>query len=710
MMRLPNALIGTVMMMAPLRLSVAAEASPRPPVRFDEVSRSAGVWRTGIGWGVSWADIDGDGDMDLLQPSHDLGDPFLYLNNGDGTFQDISDRIPVRPYADHHVWRWADVNNDGYPDLTNGVGSTGGHTFNYCEVFLNDGKGGFRDVTDELQLGGKKKRGRGITWADVDNDGRLDALITAHLPVKMDPKYEGFRGFQLFLQKGGQPPISRPSASGPDASDAGREIGDCPLFCRFEDASDASGLHHNGHSYWCAPGDFDGDGDIDLFVEHLTEPWHFYENLGGAKFRDITERLPFAGMEWLSDVEWVDYDGDGDLDLYLSRGPSGRNATTEGYHFQGNQAEFFFERADRKDLADEIVVQSKATHFELRPCEEFKEVIFSRHMFRPTPGEIRLGRQAKPAKELPVYVKWRAPGEELEEPSEEDGAAAVAGEAPTDLNAPTIDAETSPCVCIWRPEDEAAWHVRFIRGEERGSQHFSAGVVLNAPIEAVRLVDCEFTPYENHLYENQEGEFVDVSETTGLIDPENTGDALWQDFDNDGDLDLLLARVSYSCHGAAPLALFDNQGDGRFVKIEHGLGLDRRVIQSRAGVACADYNNDGYLDVVVGAGISNPPFRYGESMLFRSQGGANHWLRIRLRGTQSNADGIGAWVYVEAAGKKQTRYHIAGQSFEGQDTSVIHFGLGTAAKADAVTVRWPSGKTQTLKDMKADQEIAIREE
>ena len=653
------------------------------PVRFVEVARSAGVWRTGIGWGVSWADIDGDGDMDLLQPSHDLGDPFLCLNNGDGAFQDISARIPTRPYADHHVWRWADVNNDGYPDLTNGVGSTGGHTFNYCEVFLNDGQGGFRDATDELQLGGKKKRGRAITWADVDNDGRLDALITAHLPAPPQPKYEGFRGFQLFLNRDG---------------------------LKFEDASEASGLHHDGHSYWCAPGDFDGDGDMDLFVEHLTEPSRLFENLGGAKFRDITERLPVAGMEWISDVEWVDYDCDGDLDLYLSRGPSGRNATTEGYHVQGNEATFFFERADRNDVEDEIVVQSKATHFELRPCEEFREVVFSRNMFRPTAGEFRLGREGRPARQLPVYLKWRAPGEAPETPSEEDGAAAAAQESPPDLNAPAINRAASPCVCIWRPDSEAAWHVRFIRGEERGSKHFSACLVLNAPIEAVRLVDCEFTPYDNHLYENRNGEFVDVTEETGLTDPENTGDALWQDFDNDGDLDLLVSRLSYSCNGAAPLALYDHQDDGRFVRIERGLELERRVIQSRAGVASADYDNDGWLDVVIGAGISNPPFRYGESMLFRNRGGESHWLKIRLRGVQSNADAVGAWVFVEAGGKRQTRYHIGGQSFDGQDASIIHFGLGKAAKADTVTVQWPGGKTQTLKDVKADREIAIREE
>jgi hypothetical protein len=84
-------------------------------------------------------------------------------------------------------------------------------------------------------------------------------------------------------------------------------------------------------------------------------------------------------------------------------------------------------------------------------------------------------------------------------------------------------------------------------------------------------------------------------------------------------------------------------------------------------------------------------------------------LKIALRGTKSNADGIGAWIFLEAGGKRQTRYHIAGQSFTGQDTAILHFGLGELRRAERITVQWPSGVRQILENVPADQQITIQE-
>ncbi len=652
------------MVLTILGLSLCSPLQAGPP-KFVEVARSAGIWRTGIGWGLSWADIDGDGDLDLLDPCHDIADPFLFLNRGDGTFADISKRIPSRQYADHHIWRWADFNNDGYPDLTNGVGSTGGHSFNYFETFLNDGKGRFEDLTDLVKLGDMKTRGRAVTWFDADGDGLLDALLTAHLPLKMEAKYEGFRGTQFYRNRGNMV---------------------------FHDHTDASGIGHNGHSYWCAPGDFDGDGDIDLFIQHHGEFPHFFENLGNLKFRDITKSQPFAKLDHIYDVDWVDYDSDGDLDLYISQGGSGRNTVSEGFLVRGNEITFYFKRDGEKDNADEIVIRTDANRLDLRNCEEFHEVIFGRRIFRPTAEQYLIGRDAKPATALPLEINRHRDLRNAEE-----------------LSAPAAEPTGAPGIYVWRAMDEPAWHIRFVRGPERQGREYCARVIFSSAIDSAAIVDGELIGRSNYLYENQSGRFIDVTARAGLADEENTGDALWQDFDNDGDIDLLMARMSYSFRGSAPLVLYDNFGSGRFKPVDKGLGLERGVIQSRAGVTCADYDNDGYLDLAIGSGLSYPPDRFGESMLFRSLGGQNHWLKLRLKGTKSNADAIGAWVTLETNGKKQTRYHIAGQAFDGQDTPLVHFGLGKADKAEKIQIRWPDGQKQTLTNTPADQTILVVE-
>jgi hypothetical protein len=639
--------------------------SGKAPVCFVDMARSAGVWRTGLGWGLAWTDLDQDGDQDLLLPSHDIDDPILLLNNGNGTFSDISDHIPERPYADHHMWRWTDIDNDGDPDLSAGIGSTGGRTFNYYELFRNNGGGWLEDLTDRVKLGDLKTRGRGITWFDADHDGLLDAFLTAHLPLKEVDKYEGFLGTQFYRNKGG--------------------------FV-FKDHSFSSGLHHAGHACWAAPGDFDNDNDIDLIVQHHRERPYFFENTGGLTFRNITAEQPFADLEYIFDVDWVDYDADGDLDLFISQGTSQRNGVSEGYHYQANEVAFYFTRSGKDDTADEIVIGSDSNHLDIRNCEEFSEVVFGRNIFRPLPEQYAIGRDAHAASAVPVEI--------VRHPELNDA---------DKLSKPEIDADAAPRVYVWHALDEAAWHIRFVRAEGNVGRSYSALVTLTKAVRSVRLADCEFMPYPNFLFENRNGTFVDVTRDAGLYEEENTGNALWQDFDNDGDLDLLLSRSSFSYDGAAPFVFYENQGNSRFRPMEHGLGLERRVVPGRAGAACADYDNDGYIDVAMGPGLSNPPFRFGESMLFRNLGQGNHWLKIALRGTKSNADGIGAWIFLEAGGKRQTRYHIAGQSFTGQDTAILHFGLGELRRAERITVQWPSGVRQILENVPADQQITIQE-
>ena len=96
-------------------------------------------------------------------------------------------------------------------------------------------------------------------------------------------------------------------------------------------------------------------------------------------------------------------------------------------------------------------------------------------------------------------------------------------------------------------------------------------------------------------------------------------------------------------------------------------------------------------------------------LLHNTSPGANHWLAFKLVGRKSNRDGIGAKIEVAAGGRKQQAERVAGSGYLSQDDARVHFGLGAAAKADTVTITWPSGKVQTLRDVTADRVVTVEE-
>jgi enediyne biosynthesis protein E4 len=118
--------------------------------------------------------------------------------------------------------------------------------------------------------------------------------------------------------------------------------------------------------------------------------------------------------------------------------------------------------------------------------------------------------------------------------------------------------------------------------------------------------------------------------------------------------------------------------------------------------AYGDIDNDGYLDVLVTTNA-------GPAYLFHNEGGTNHSLRIKLVGTKSNRDGIGAVVRVSAGGDKQEKMLRSGSSYLAQSELVLTFGLGVQTKADSVETRWPSGQIDKLTNVNAGQTVTIQE-
>jgi hypothetical protein len=220
----------------------------------------------------------------------------------------------------------------------------------------------------------------------------------------------------------------------------------------------------------------------------------------------------------------------------------------------------------------------------------------------------------------------------------------------------------------------------------------------------------------NRLYHNnQDGTFTDDTFGSGIGNKAIllSGVSMkFLDYDNDGWNDILQlngamldnihlyhSEVSY----AEPLLMFRNLGKGQFEKVSDSLGPDFvRPIVGR-GIATADYDNDGDIDIVTNNRGDFP------SLLRNDGGNANHWITILLIGTKSNRDGIGASLKLTSQGVVQVEQAKGGMGYMSASDPRIHFGLGRRKKIDSLEITWPSGQVQKLSNVPVDQIIAVKE-
>jgi hypothetical protein len=218
------------------------------------------------------------------------------------------------------------------------------------------------------------------------------------------------------------------------------------------------------------------------------------------------------------------------------------------------------------------------------------------------------------------------------------------------------------------------------------------------------------------LYQNQKnGLFVDIAPQSevGRKSLLTLGfGCFFFDYDLDGWLDLFIAdghldpdieKVQQRVNYAEAPHLFRNEGGGKFQDVADVMGKsfdERRVAR---GAAYGDINNDGALDLMLTT-------NNGPAVLFRNTGATNQSLRVKLWGTKSNRNGIGAVVFVQSAQTGQKLTMRSGSSYLSSSELVLTFGLAKADKADVVEIHWPSGVTQKLTNIKAGQTITVRED
>jgi enediyne biosynthesis protein E4 len=252
---------------------------------------------------------------------------------------------------------------------------------------------------------------------------------------------------------------------------------------------------------------------------------------------------------------------------------------------------------------------------------------------------------------------------------------------------------------------------------ENGAQQAGMGVAVGDynTDGLLDLVKTHFADDIPALYRNLgKGLFEDVAAAAGIgvLNRYVEWGAGMPDLDNDGRPDLVYVTGNVYPEVEALLAQYPHRGprvvfrnvDGaRFEQATHASGPAPVTPHSSRGTAFGDFDNDGDVDILV-FNMNEPP-----SLLRNDYAGANRWLEVKLEGTTSNRAALGAVVRVTASGRTQAQAVLSQASYYSHDDLRLHFGLGSAAAADTIEVRWPNGRVETLKDVRGGRVVMIKE-
>jgi enediyne biosynthesis protein E4 len=499
--------------------------------------------------------------------------------------------------------------------------------------------------------------GGGVALFDCDNDGKLDIVTVTDSTV------------DTYL-RGGEVMVTLYHQDTPPNG-----------ALHFADITAASGLTTRGWGMGIAVGDFDNDGLPDLYV---TGYGHnvLYHNLGGCKFEDVTAQKAVSGGGFSVGAAWADYDRDGKLDLFVSR-----YVDSDLQHLPRPGDKAF----QYQGLPMEVPVLKGETNL----------------LFRNTGGGAfeELSQKAgvsNPDKRLGMGVVW---GD-----YDHDGW--------PDL---FVANDMGPNFLYHNKHDGTFDEVGLISGTALSAEGRSMGNMAAdfADYDRKGAFDLVVTRYGYQpmsLYKNEgESGFTDKAFAAGLAasrDQLVAWGAGFADFDNDGWPDIFVAngnvssmvdRLPHDLKYHEPVQLYRNQRNGSFTEMANAAGLNDGPLQSRRGTAFGDINNDGNVDVVV-YNVGGPP-----SLFLNESKSANHRVLLQLVGKKSNRSAIGARVTVTAGQLVQIDEVRGGGGYLSSNDLRLHFGLGSESVIKSVKIEWPSGLTENLLSIPADNLYSIVE-
>ena len=450
----------------------------------------------------------------------------------------------------------------------------------------------------------------------------------------------------------------------------------------FTDVTHKAGLDVEMFGMGVAVGDYDNHGYDDLFVTAYGQN-HLFHNNGNGTFTDVTQKAGLLGpQEFSTSAAWIDYDKDGHLDLVVGNyvqwtpetdlyctldGKSKSYCTPESYkgtsvrlwHNRGNGT--FEDLTQKAGLGDPT---SKTLGIAVLDFDDdgWPDLLFSNDT-QPNKLYRNNGNGTFTEKAVVAGIAFS-----------EDGVA----RAGMGVDAADYDHSGFPSLLITNFANQM---LSLYHNEGKGL------FVDEAPRSEIGRASLLTLGFGCFFFDYDLDGWPDVLVANGHID---------------ADVQRVQANVKY----AMPPHLFRNVGKGKFEEVTKSLGQAFASPRVGRGAAYADFNNDGRLDLLLST-------NGGPVYLFRNeaQGAAppNYSLRIKLTGTKSNRDGIGATVRLTSGGETQTQMLRSGSSYLSASELVLTFGLAHNQKADAVEIRWPSGEVERLANARAGQTVTVTE-
>ena len=447
-------------------------------------------------------------------------------------------------------------------------------------------------------------------------------------------------------------------------------------------------------------GDLDKNGWPDIFILRWKSPGHsqVYLNQDGV-FTEITDNTPLEEIETeelqTASVTCVDYDNDGDQDIYFG--------TDLHMHLLRNDGNSFVDVA--ADVGLTAGMPGFVTEYKFRigiwadydldgdldlvvGQQNNKNVLFYKN---------EQGQFTDVADQVGVANAAYQPGE-YDYPEGTRGTRHMQW-VDYDLDG---DPDLNVGGYLYRNDDGYFTNV----SEQLG---FSPTQIQNADwfdydndgdLDYYKNVVSPTAASTNELWENRDGSFVDVSLETGVGLRDRYQGLSIGDYENDGDQDIFIQLNTYTAKELLLLNDETSPGVWAFADIAEFIGLE--VTGDRKGGGFLDYNMDGFLDIYIpSAGQSH--------ILYKNLTTSNNWVGCILEGTESNKDAIGTLVKIVTGTKTQIRYTKSPTGWLSQDNPFVHFGVGTATVIDSLIIRWPLGKTEVYTNVDINQYHKFKE-
>ena len=518
----------------------------------------------------------------------------------------------------------------------------------------------------KLTSGGPEKRyiieakgGGGAAWIDYNHDGFPDLFLV--------------NGSTFEHWKRGDSPPSRLYRNNGDGT--------------FTDVTLGSGLDHTGWGMGVCVGDYDNDGHDDLYVTYYGGNV-LYHNNGNGTFADVTGKAGVRGHGWGMGCAFGDYDNDGRLDLYVA-----------------NYLDVDINHLGEPGSAPNCTYRGISTFCGPRGLPGGRDILFHNNG-NGTFTDVTEKAGIDPDKYYGLGVVWG-----------------------------DYDKDGRPDVYVANDSTPSSLY------HNNGNGTFTdvgvpAGVAYSGEGQEQAGMGTDFADYDNdgwpdlvkgnfsddtkNLYHNNgDGAFTDVTYMAGLGDVGwlfTTFGAKFLDYDNDGWKDIVLAngqvfpqidRYQTGITYAERNLLFHNRGPGpdgvKFDEVGLGSGPGFAVKKVSRGLAVADYDNDGDVEILV-TNMNDSP-----DLLRHARKNPNHSILVKTIGTRSNSDGIGAKVTVAAGGLTEYDEVRSGGSYLSSSDLRLHFGVGAATKIDRLEVSWPSGQKDAATNLSVDRIFVVKE-